>query len=101
MSTRFRLVTLQSNHILITHKIDGSLESASQDTDRQESDTLFLAGDNGYIDFFRGTNWRWRIVLYINGLDELLGPSSVENGLYFLVDADISASKITLVFENC
>lgn len=76
-------------------------ETAPQDTDKQESDTLSLAGDSEYIDFFRGTNWRRRIVLYVNGLNELLGSSFDEKSLYFLTGADISASKITLVFENC
>ena len=56
--------------------------------------------DVSFIDCFKGTNWRrTRIILYCNGLSQVIGASFIANGPYFLVQAGLSPTHIAMMVE--
>lgn len=58
------------------------------------------AKDTRFVDCFKGTNWRrTRIILYCNGLSQVLGASFSANGPYFLVQAGMSAERVSMIIE--
>ena len=53
-----------------------------------------------FLDCFRGTNWRrTRIILYCNGLNNMIGIPIITNGPYFMVQAGLSPSKVAMMIE--
>jgi hypothetical protein len=53
-----------------------------------------------FLDCFKGTDWRrTRIILYCNGLSQVLGASFSANGPYFLVEAGMSATRTSMIIE--
>lgn len=58
------------------------------------------ASDASFLECFRGTNWRrTRIMLYCNGLNNMIGIPIVSNGPYFMVKAGLSPTKVTMMIE--
>lgn len=56
--------------------------------------------ETSFIECFRGTNWRrTRIILFCNGLQQVIGSSFMSNGPYFLVQAGMSSAKIGMMTE--
>jgi SP family general alpha glucoside:H+ symporter-like MFS transporter len=53
-----------------------------------------------FLDCFRGTNWRrTRIILYCNGLPQVIGSTFMSNGPYFLVSAGMSPFRVNMMIE--
>lgn len=58
------------------------------------------ASESSFLECFRGTNWRrTRIILYCNGLNNMIGIPIVSNGPYFMIKAGLSPSKVTMMIE--
>lgn len=58
------------------------------------------AADASFLECFRGNNWRrTRIILYCNGLNNMVGIPIVSNGPYFMVQAGLSPSKVSMMIE--
>jgi SP family general alpha glucoside:H+ symporter-like MFS transporter len=56
--------------------------------------------DASFIDCFRGTDWRrTRIILYCNGLPQVIGSTFMSNAPYFLVQAGMSPQKTAMMIE--
>ena len=56
--------------------------------------------DTTYLECFRRTNWRrTRIILYCNGLPQMVGATFVANSPYFLVSAGMSPTNVAMVIE--
>ncbi|KAJ5553963.1 maltose permease Mal61 [Penicillium frequentans] len=62
-----------------------------------------LAGESKNSTFkecFTGTNWRrTRIILFCNGLSQMMGATFLSNGPYFLVMAGMSSSQVGMIVE--
>ncbi|KAF7550962.1 hypothetical protein G7Z17_g5386 [Cylindrodendrum hubeiense] len=53
-----------------------------------------------FIECFRGINWRrTRIVLYANGLSQMLGATFMSNAPYFMIVAGMSATSSAMLVE--
>ncbi|KAF2083753.1 general substrate transporter [Saccharata proteae CBS 121410] len=53
-----------------------------------------------FIDCFRGTNWRrTRIILYCNGLSQMVGAAFLTNGPYFMIQAGMSSASSSMIIE--
>jgi len=58
------------------------------------------ASDASFLECFRGVNWRrTRIILYCNGLNNMIGIPIVSNGPYFMVKAGLSPTKVSMMIE--
>lgn len=56
--------------------------------------------ESSFRDCFRGTNWRrTRIVLYSNGLSQLVGAVFLNNAPYFMVLAGLAATEVSMMVE--
>lgn len=56
--------------------------------------------DSSFRDCFRGTNWRrTRIVLYANGLSQMVGATFINNAPYFMVLAGLSSTNTAMMVE--
>lgn len=107
----------ESPHHLVRQ---GRLESASSSLTRLHNssadipailqDIVSLAADEKaaahdmqnakYIECFKGDNWRrTRIILYANGLGQMVGVTFLANGPYFLVSAGMSATRVAMMVE--
>ena len=54
----------------------------------------------GFLDCFRGTDWRrTRIILYCNALPQVIGSTFMANGPYFLVQAGMSPLRVNMMVE--
>ena len=54
----------------------------------------------GFLDCFRGTDWRrTRIILYCNALPQVIGSTFMANGPYFLVQAGMSPMRVNMMVE--
>lgn len=86
---------LYTEHADIASILDEAIQ-----TNNEEQEMRSTTREVGYIDCFRGTNWRrTRIVLYCNGVNQLLGSTFAGNGPYFLVNAGMTSKNATLVSE--
>lgn len=55
---------------------------------------------SSFRDCFRGTNWRrTRIVLYANGLSQMVGATFINNAPYFMVLAGLSSTQTAMMVE--
>lgn len=55
---------------------------------------------SGFLDCFRGTDWRrTRIIFYCNGLPQVIGATFMANGPYFLVQAGLSPFRVNMMVE--
>ncbi|KAJ9606139.1 hypothetical protein H2200_009100 [Cladophialophora chaetospira] len=69
-------------------------------TDREEKLLANSAKDATYLECFRRNNWRrTRIVLYCNGLSQMVGATFVANSPYFLVSAGMTPAHVALVIQ--
>jgi SP family general alpha glucoside:H+ symporter-like MFS transporter len=69
-------------------------------TNEEEKQHAVLAADVSFLECFKGTNWRrTRIILYANGLSQMIGASFNANGPYFLVSAGMSPSNVAMMIE--
>ncbi|KAL2847396.1 general substrate transporter [Aspergillus pseudodeflectus] len=68
---------------------------------RQEEQEMERVSQNmTYHECFRGSNARrMRLVLYLNGMNQLLGSAFASNSAYFLVSAGMSTDDISLVMR--
>jgi len=58
------------------------------------------SSEASFLECFRGTNWRrTRIILYCNGLNNMIGIPIVSNGPYFMVQAGLSPTKVSMMIE--
>lgn len=56
--------------------------------------------ESSFLDCFRGTNWRrTRIVLYSNGLSQMVGATFINNAPYFMVLAGLSSTNTAMMVE--
>ncbi|KAJ5701164.1 maltose permease Mal61 [Penicillium malachiteum] len=54
----------------------------------------------GFLDCFRGNNWRrTRIIIYCNGLTQMIGVTFQSNGPYFLTSAGMSSNNVGMIIE--
>lgn len=55
---------------------------------------------SSFAECFRGTNWRrTRIVLYANGLSQMVGATFINNAPYFMVLAGLSSTDTAMMVE--
>lgn len=65
-----------------------------------EKAAAIVAADATYIECFKGTNWRrTRIILYANGLSQMIGATFIANAPYFLVSAGMSPTRVSMMIE--
>lgn len=58
------------------------------------------SAESSFRDCFRGTNWRrTRIVLYSNGLSQMVGAVFLNNAPYFMVLAGLAATDVAMMVE--
>lgn len=56
--------------------------------------------ESSFRDCFRGNNWRrTRIVLYANGLSQMVGATFINNAPYFMVLAGLSSTDTAMMVE--
>jgi SP family general alpha glucoside:H+ symporter-like MFS transporter len=56
--------------------------------------------DASYIECFRGSNWRrTRIILYANGLSQMIGATFIANAPYFMITAGLSPTNTAMMVE--
>ncbi|CAK7238441.1 hypothetical protein SEUCBS140593_010691 [Sporothrix eucalyptigena] len=68
------------------------------------SDTIehesYLGDSVSFRECFRGIHWRrTRIVLYCNGLSQMIGATFFSNAPYFMISAGMSPSNIAMIIE--
>jgi MFS transporter, SP family, general alpha glucoside:H+ symporter len=69
-------------------------------TNEEERQQAILAADVSFLECFKGTNWRrTRIILYANGLSQMIGASFNANDPYFLVSAGMSPNNVAMTIE--
>lgn len=57
-------------------------------------------GSSTFTECFKGTNWRrTRIVLYANGLSQMVGAVFLNNAPYFMVIAGLSQTEVAMIIE--
>jgi SP family general alpha glucoside:H+ symporter-like MFS transporter len=67
---------------------------------REENEQAEAGSESSYLDLFRGTNWRrTRIILYVNGLNQMIGTTFIANAPYFMVTAGLSSSQSSMMVE--
>ncbi|KAJ5359093.1 uncharacterized protein N7496_011506 [Penicillium cataractarum] len=58
------------------------------------------AKDSSFLECFRGSNWRrTRIILYCNGLSQMIGATFLSNAPYFLIMAGMSSNNTGMIVE--
>ncbi|CAK7226328.1 hypothetical protein SBRCBS47491_006192 [Sporothrix bragantina] len=58
------------------------------------------ASPSSFRECFRGVNWRrTRIVLYCNGLSQMIGATFLSNAPYFMISAGYSSSNAAMMVE--
>lgn len=68
--------------------------------DATEHEVGVQANESSFRDCFRGTNWRrTRIVLYSNGLSQMVGAVFLNNAPYFMVLAGLAATEVAMMIE--
>jgi SP family general alpha glucoside:H+ symporter-like MFS transporter len=56
--------------------------------------------ETSFLDCFKGADWRrTRIILYCNGLPQVIGVTFLANGPYFMVQAGLSPQKTSMMIE--
>lgn len=79
--------------------VDAKLEDIQLLVER-EQDLNQESQNVSFLDLFKKQNWRrTRIVLYCNGLSQMIGATFLGNGPYFLVSAGLAATKISMIVE--
>lgn len=62
--------------------------------------TTTVSSSASFLDCFRGTNWRrTRIILYCNAINNMVGIPIISNGPYFMVQAGLSPTKVSMMIE--
>lgn len=65
-----------------------------------EHETGAEPSSTSFLECFRGTNWRrTRIVLYANGLSQMVGATFINNSPYFMVLAGLAATEVAMMVE--
>ena len=65
-----------------------------------EKATAVIAKETSYRECFRGPSWRrTRIILYANGLSQMIGVSFIANGPYFVISAGMSPTRMAMMIE--
>lgn len=68
--------------------------------DATEHEVGVQSAESSFADCFRGTNWRrTRIVLYSNGLSQMVGAVFLNNAPYFMVLAGLAATEVAMMIE--
>lgn len=68
--------------------------------DATEHEVGVQAAESSFADCFRGANWRrTRIVLYSNGLSQMVGAVFLNNAPYFMVLAGLAATEVAMMIE--
>lgn len=58
------------------------------------------SSESSYLDCFKGTNWRrTRIILYANGLSQMIGATFIANAPYFMITAGLSPTNTAMMVE--
>lgn len=88
---RRSLEKLHSNH--------SNIEPVLDDIARTIENEAYI-GDSTFIECFRGVNWRrTRIVLYANGLPQMIGATFTANAPYFMIVAGMSPNNTAMMVE--
>ncbi|ESZ94910.1 hypothetical protein SBOR_4702 [Sclerotinia borealis F-4128] len=67
---------------------------------REERFQASESSETSYMDLFKGTNWRrTRIILYINGINQMIGATFIANAPYFMINAGLSSSQASMIIE--
>lgn len=67
---------------------------------REEENQANASSETSYMDLFKGTNWRrTRIILYTNGLNQMIGATFISNAPYFMITAGLSSSQASMMIE--
>ncbi|KAF7956944.1 hypothetical protein EAE96_004268 [Botrytis aclada] len=67
---------------------------------REEEFQANASSETSYMDLFKGTNWRrTRIILYTNGLNQMIGATFISNAPYFMITAGLSSSQASMMIE--
>ncbi|KAH7007308.1 maltose permease Mal61 [Ilyonectria destructans] len=76
--------------------IDPVLQAIKSITDHES----YIKENASFRECFRGINWRrTRIVLYANGLSQMLGATFMSNAPYFMIVAGMSATSGAMLVE--
>jgi SP family general alpha glucoside:H+ symporter-like MFS transporter len=60
----------------------------------------YIGSESSFMDCFRGINWRrTRIVLYANGLSQMIGATFTNNAPYFMIVAGMSPTNTAMMVE--
>lgn len=66
----------------------------------RHEEALTTSKESSFLDCFRGTNWRrTRIILYANGLSQMVGATFINNSPYFMVLAGLGATNTAMMIE--
>ncbi|TGO81687.1 hypothetical protein BPOR_1052g00010 [Botrytis porri] len=59
---------------------------------REEECQANASSETSCMDLFKGANWRrTRIILYTNGLNQMIGATTISNASYFMITAEESS----------
>ena len=67
---------------------------------REEAFYDHANSESTYLECFKGTNWRrTRIILYANGLSQMIGATFIANAPYFMITAGLSPTNTAMMVE--
>jgi SP family general alpha glucoside:H+ symporter-like MFS transporter len=101
---------VSKGHTESAHKQLKRLSNSSEDIDlalerivhlhEEERQQRAASAETSFLDCFKGTDWRrTRIILYCNGLPQVIGVTFLANGPYFMVQAGLSPQKTAMMIE--
>lgn len=74
--------------------------AAIEDVIEAERSLASEARDVSFFELFDRKNWRrTRIILYCNGLSQMIGTTFLNNGPYFLVSAGLASTSVGMIVE--
>ncbi|KAJ2898975.1 hypothetical protein MKZ38_003544 [Zalerion maritima] len=60
----------------------------------------YIGKESSFLDCFKGVNWRrTRIVLYANGIPQMIGATFISNAPYFMIVAGMSSENTAMMVE--
>ncbi|KAF7901338.1 hypothetical protein EAF00_003559 [Botryotinia globosa] len=96
LSSATKVLSKLYNKSISVEPILGSMVRITREEELQAN----ASSETSYMDLFKVTNWRrTRIILYTNGLNQMIGATFISNAPYFMITAGLSSSQASMMIE--